>query len=94
MTRETELLNVLLEEMMMQADDEGRQKIRDTFKRAIEGYATDLLGQEEGKQPQDELAALQSMIVEALAGLGLIAARRVEWDKVGNPQEIEAGILN
>ena len=94
MTQETEAMNALLEDMMMQTDDKGRQIIRKTFKQAIECYAADLLEHEEEKQPQDELAALQSMTVEALAGLGLIAAHRVEWDKVGNPQNIEAGVLS
>jgi hypothetical protein len=94
MTQETEAMNALLEDVMMQTDDKGRQIIRKTFKQAIERYAADLLEHEEEKQPQDELAALQSMTVEALAALGLIAAQRVEWDKVGSPQNIEAGFLS
>lgn len=94
MTKETEAMNALLEDMMLQLDDQDRQLIRDTFKNAIEGYAADLLENEEAKQPQDELEALQSMTIEALAGLGLIAAQRIEWDEVGNPQNIETGILN
>ena len=93
MTQETEAMNALLEDMMMQTDDKGRQIIRKTFKQAIECYAADLLEHEEEKQPQDELAALQSMTVEALAGLGLIAAQRVEWDKVGSIQEFNLELL-
>lgn len=94
MTEETKAMNALLENIMLQADDQYKQLIRETFKNAIEGYAADLLENEEAKQPQDELEALQSMTIEALAGLGLIAAQRIDWEEVGNPQNIETGILN
>lgn len=90
MTQETELMNSLLEEALVQMSPEDRANARDIFQRLIQSYALKIMEGERHRKESTTEESIESAAFSALAALSLVSLSRVEWDQVGELQNLAA----
>ncbi|MCH3954082.1 MAG: hypothetical protein LKK51_07165 [Eubacterium sp.] len=91
MTQETELMNSILEETLVKLNPEDRANARDIFQRLIQSYALKIMEGEAHRKKYALEEDIESTALSALAALAFLSSlQRVEWDQVGELQNLAA----
>lgn len=87
LNEETIAVRGALSGMLVGLEQRTRKQFLDGFKLALQTHASEIIEREAFRDTETEEENIQSLIVQLLAALGLIAiVDRVEWDKISEPE--------